>query len=200
MTQRLAQLLLVGVFLGGLFLISASLAAQDSTQPGTPKSSTIKRKNPAPSATGEKSAKDEDAAAKTANSDEGQPTKTEETKTSETKKDSDKTGDDAKKAEAKKKEDATPVVESPKLIQVPQDDSTYTPRPKIVAVFVFTNGNRIECDDYLITKDAVFINKDGQKTRYPINTVDRAATKAANESRGVDIVFPKSKSEFNLDF
>ena len=45
-----------------------------------------------------------------------------------------------------------------------------------------------------------FINKDGQKTRYPINTVNRDATRAANQSRGVDIVFPKSKSEFNLDF
>jgi len=200
MTHRLAQLLLVGVFLGGLFLISAPAAAQYSTQPDKPESSAIKRKSPAPSATDEKSAKDADTAAKTTNSDEGQPAKTEETKTSETKKDTDKTGDDANNAKAKKKEDATPVVESPKLIQVPQDDSTYTPRPKIVAVFVFTNGNRIESDDYLITKDTLFINNNGQKTRYPINTVDRAATKAANESRGVDIVFPKSKSEFNLDF
>ncbi|MDT8069410.1 MAG: hypothetical protein ROO76_14695 [Terriglobia bacterium] len=104
------------------------------------------------------------------------------------------------KSDEAKKEEAPPPPPSPKLIEVPQDSATYTPRPKVVAIFVFTNGNRIESDDYLITKDALFINKDGQKTRYPINTVDRAATKAANEGRGVDIVFPKSRSEFNLDF
>ncbi len=106
----------------------------------------------------------------------------------------------AKPGDSRKAEDAPPPVPSPKLIEVPQDDATYTPRPKVVAVFVFTNGNRIESDDYLITKDAVFINKDGKKTRYPINTIDRAATTAANEARGVVIAFPRSKSEFNLDF
>ena len=106
----------------------------------------------------------------------------------------------AKSDDAKKARDAVPVVASPKLIEVPQDDPTYVPRPKVTAIFVFTNGDRVESDEYLITKDALFVTKGGQKTRYPINTVDRSATKAANEGRGVDIVFPKSKSEFNLDF
>ncbi len=184
MTHRLAQFLLFVLLISGWFLISAPLVAQDSPQPATTKSSPVRSKKAAKTSTAEESTKDQANAAKTADSDKAQPAKT----------------DEAKKEEAKKKEDVTPVVESPKLIEVPQDDTTYTPRPKVVAVFVFTNGNRIESDDYLITKDALFINKNGRKTRYPINTIDRAATKAANASRGVDIVFPKSRSEFNLDF
>lgn len=197
MTHRVAQSVLFFLLIGGWFLITAPLAAQDSTQPAPTKSSPTKSKKTASPATANESAKEEDSAAKTGDTDKAQPAKADETKTDEAKKDDVKT-DEAKKDEEVKKEEAPPP--GPKLIEIPQDDATYTPRPKTVAVFVFTNGNRIESDDYLITKDALFINKDGQKTRYPINTVDRAATKAANQSRGVDIVFPKSKSEFNLDF
>lgn len=195
MPHRLSRILLFALFVSGWFLAAAPLAAQDSASPAPAKSSAAKSKKAAPAATGEECAKEEDSTAKTGDAEKAQAGKADEA----TKKDDTKAGE-AKKDEAKKKEDAPPVVESPKLIEVPQDDATYTPRPKTVAVFVFTNGDRIESDDYLITKDALFINKDGQKKRYPINTVDRAATKAANQGRGVDIVFPRSKSEFNLDF
>lgn len=193
MTHRVTQSLLFVFLISGWFLITAPLAAQDSTQPAPTKSSATKSKKAAPPTTAGESA---DSTAKGGDADKTQSAKTDGTKTDEAKKD-DASHGEAKKDEALKKEEAPP---SPKLIEVPQDDATYTVRPKTVAVFVFTDGTRIESDDYLITKDALFINKDGQKTRYPINTVDRAATKATNQGRGVDIVFPKSKSEFNLDF
>jgi hypothetical protein len=189
MTHRLAQFLLSVLFMSACFLIAPPLGAQDSPQPATTKSSTPKSKTTASSESSEESAKDESNAAKIAGSDKTEPARTDAVKT-----------DGGKEEDTKKNEDPQPTVESPKLIQVPQDGTTYTPRPKVTAVFVFTNGDRIESDDYLITKDALFINRDGRKTRYPINTVDRDATKAANQGRGVDIVFPKSKSEFNLDF
>lgn len=194
MTHRFAHCLLLALLVSSLSLIAAPLAAQDSPQPTATKPSTAKSKKTAAAPTSEESAKDEDKAAKAPDSDKTQPAKIDEAKMDDGKK------DDAKNDEAKKKENAPQPPPSPKLIEVPQDETTYTPRPKIVAIFVFTDGNRIESDDYLITKDALFINKDGQKTRYPINTVNRDATKAANQSRGVDIIFPKSKSEFNLDF
>lgn len=181
MTHRVSQFLLCAI-VSGLFLITTRIVAQDSPQPAATKSSTEKLKKNAPSATTQEAAKADSA--NPADSDKNPLAKPAE----------------AKKEEAKKKEDAAPAVESPKLIQVPQDETTYAQHPRVAAVFVFTNGHRIESDDYLITKDALFINKDGQKTRYQINSLDRAATKAANEGRGVDVLFPKSKSEFNLDF
>ncbi len=177
MTHRVLHFVLFALFVSALVLLPIPLVAQDSSNPVITKSSPAKSKKAVPAAN-DKSAKYEDKATSTSNSDNAE----------------------RAKPEKAKKEDAPPPPPSPKLIEIPQDDATYTPRPKVVAVFIFTNGNRIESDDYLITKDALFINKDGQKTRYPINTVDRDATKTANQSRGVDIVFPKSKSEFNLDF
>ena len=112
-------------------------------------------------------------------------------------------GDPAKDGKSGKVEKAKapePEIASPKLITIQPDDTTYTSRPKTPAVFVFKNGDKIESDDFLITREAVFINKEGKKTRYPIATIDQEATRAANEGRGVVVVFPKSKSEFNLDF
>lgn len=183
MTHRLARVLAFTVF-AGVFLFATSTYSygQDSARPRSAKRVTAKSKKVAQSRKSEESNKvaqpGEAAKAEATGANKPQPAKSDEAK----------------------KEEAPPPPPSPKLIEVPQDDTTYTPHPKVVAVFVFTNGSRIESDDYLITKDALFINKDGQKTRYPINSVDRAATKAANEGRGVDIVFPKSRSEFNLDF
>ncbi len=110
-----------------------------------------------------------------------------------------KTGNQPAKPGQPEKPKGPPPPPSPKLIEVPQTEENYTPRPKIVAIFIFKNGDRIETDNYLVTKDAVFITNGGQKTRYPIGSVDRAATQAANTQRGIVITFPKSNSEFNLD-
>jgi hypothetical protein len=177
MTHHLAKLLSFTILVGGcLATLSPRAIAQETSTDSAAKTRTAKSKK--------------HATAKQAT----EPGKA-QAPTSDAKTPATKSTDDAKKTK-----DAPPVVPSPKLIEVPQDDPTYTPRPKTTAVFVFTDGNRVESDEYLITKDALFVTKGGQKTRYPINTVDRNATKAANEGRGVDINFPKSKSEFNLDF
>ena len=190
--------MLFAVFVSA-FLLAAPVAAQDSTQESAPKPASAKGKKSAPPAATGEAATGEESPAKAEDAEKTQPGKKDDADKKEDTKADGTNKEDAKKDEAKK-EEAPPVVESPKLIEVPQGETTSTARPKIVAVFIFTNGNRIESDDYLITKDAVFINKNGQKTRYPMNTVDREATKSANQARGVDIVFPKSKSEFNLDF
>jgi hypothetical protein len=98
------------------------------------------------------------------------------------------------------KSSVPPPIQGPKLIEIPSGGEDYTPRPKTPAIFVFTSGDRIESDDYLLTKDSLFITTAGQKRRYPINTLDKTATKTANIERGIVITFPKSNSEFNLNF
>jgi hypothetical protein len=95
---------------------------------------------------------------------------------------------------------ATSRVAGPKLIEIPGGGPTSTPRPKIAAIFLFANGERIESDDYLVTKDDLFITTNGQKHRYPVKSLDQAGTKAANIERGIVITFPRTSSEFNLNF
>jgi hypothetical protein len=87
----------------------------------------------------------------------------------------------------------------PKLIEIP-GGATSTPQPKIPAIFVFADGKHIEAEDYMVTKDDLFINTNGQKQRYPIKSVDQPGTKAANIERGIVISFPRTTSEFNLNF
>jgi hypothetical protein len=88
----------------------------------------------------------------------------------------------------------------PKLIEIPGGGATSTPQPKVPAIFVFADGKHIEAEDYMVTKDDLFIVTNGQKQRYPIKSVDQPGTKAANIERGIVISFPKSNSEFNLNF
>ncbi len=91
-------------------------------------------------------------------------------------------------------------VAGPMLIEIPGGGPSSTPQPRIAAVFLFTNGDRIESEDYMVTKDDLFIVMNGEKRRYPVRSVDQPATKAANIERGIVIVFPRSNSEFNLNF
>ena len=95
---------------------------------------------------------------------------------------------------------ASSKIAGPKLIEIPGGGPTSTPRPKIAAVFLFANGDRIESDDYLVTKDDLFITTNGQKHRYPVKSLDQPGTKAANIERGIVITFPRTSSEFNLNF
>ena len=95
---------------------------------------------------------------------------------------------------------ANSKIAGPKLIEILGGGPTSTPRPKIAAVFLFANGDRIESDDYLVTKDDLFITTNGQKHRYPVKSLDQPGTKAANIERGIVITFPRTSSEFNLNF
>jgi hypothetical protein len=88
----------------------------------------------------------------------------------------------------------------PKLIEIPGGVATSTPQPRIPAVFLFADGNRIEAEDYMVTKDDLFITTNGQKQRYPVKSLDQPGTKAANIERGIVITFPRTNSEFNLNF
>jgi hypothetical protein len=91
-------------------------------------------------------------------------------------------------------------VSGPKLIEIPGGGSAPTPQPRIPAIFLFANGDRIEAEDYMVTKDDLFIAANGQKQRYPVKSLDQPGTKAANIERGIVIVFPRTNSEFNLNF
>ena len=109
-------------------------------------------------------------------------------------------GEKTEKPGAAKSAPAKVTVAGPKLIEIPGGGGTSTPRPKAPAVFIFSNGDRVESEDYLVTKEELFVTRNGQKSRYPIKSLDKAATKNANIERGIVISFPTSTSEFNLNF
>ena len=87
----------------------------------------------------------------------------------------------------------------PKLIEIPGGVATSTPQPRIPAVFLFANGNRIEAEDYMVTKDDLFITTT-DTTTLSGEVLDQPGTKAANIERGIVITFPRTSSEFNLNF
>lgn len=101
---------------------------------------------------------------------------------------------------AKEEHSESSAVAGPTLIEIPGGGPMATARPKAPAVFLFTNGDKIESDDYMLTKDDLFITTAGQKKRYPISALNQTATKTANVERGIVITFPKSSSEINLNF
>jgi hypothetical protein len=92
------------------------------------------------------------------------------------------------------------AIAGPKLIEIPGGVATSTPQPRTPALFLFANGDRLESEDYLVTKDDLFITTNGEKKRFPIKSLDQPGTKAANVERGIVITFPRSNSEFNLNF
>jgi thioredoxin-related protein len=95
---------------------------------------------------------------------------------------------------------ASSKTSGPKLIEIPGGGPTSTPQPKAPAVFLFTNGDRIEAEDYMVTKDDLFITTNGQKHSYPVRSLDKPGTRAANIERGIVVTFPTTISEFNLNF
>ncbi len=111
-----------------------------------------------------------------------------------------KAGGTSAVSSAKEERSGGAVATGPTLIEIPGGGPMSTPRPKAPAIFLFTNGEKIESEDYMLTKDYLFITTGGQKKRYPVSALDQLATKTANVERGIVITFPKSSGEINLNF
>lgn len=88
---------------------------------------------------------------------------------------------------------------APKLVEIP-GANTAVPKKLPPAIFVLSNGERIEAQRYLITADNVQINSGRQLRTIPLNEVDLAATVAANRQRGIDLHIPADGGEISLGF
>src|SRR5271165_5715314 len=74
------------------------------------------------------------------------------------------------------------------------------PKPAAPAVFILSNGQKIESGDYVITVDSVRLQQDGQERIFPLSKVNVDATVAANHERGLDLKFPDSKAQIMIRF
>lgn len=93
---------------------------------------------------------------------------------------------------------ATPV-ESPKLIEVPlPKDAVVKPQPP--ALFVLTNGEKLESRRYVLSADSLQIDVNRKQRTIPISQLNVDATVAANQQRGIDVSIPQDRSSLFVGF
>lgn len=94
---------------------------------------------------------------------------------------------------------------SPKVIEVPPArtaDSKQIVPPKATppAVFILTNGQRLEAKRYLLTQDTLQIQHGRDQQTISLDEVNLQATIAANRERGLDLQIPENKNQLMLGF
>jgi hypothetical protein len=80
------------------------------------------------------------------------------------------------------------------------DNSQPISAPTPPAIFILSNGERLQAKRYTLTVDSLRIQDDGAERTIPLSAVDVKATTALNHERGLDLDFPKSKSQMTLSF
>jgi hypothetical protein len=106
--------------------------------------------------------------------------------------------------EAEQKAVSAPVA-SPKVIEVPlqktADGKQLSPaNPVPPAVFILTNGQRVEAKQYLLTQDMLQIQHGRDQQNIPLNQVNLEATIAANQARGIALQIPENRNHLTLGF
>lgn len=73
-------------------------------------------------------------------------------------------------------------------------------QPTPPAVFILSNGDRLETARYLVTVNSVRVEQNGMQRNIPLNELNVDETLAANRARGLNIKFPTDKSQIMLGF
>lgn len=84
---------------------------------------------------------------------------------------------------------ATPPADQPPVI-----------KPAPPAIFILTNGERIESDHYVLKTDSVQLQDKGVERSIPIKQLNVNATMSENNERGLHLMFPTSTSQITLSF
>ena len=72
--------------------------------------------------------------------------------------------------------------------------------PTPPAVFILSNGDRLESSKYVLTVDSLHVQQGETQRSIPLSALNMDATLAANRARGVDLKVPTSKSQIMLGF
>lgn len=80
----------------------------------------------------------------------------------------------------------------------PGQEATAKPAPP--AVFILSNGQRVESDHYVLTTEGVRLQDKGAERTIPMKELNVSATKTANEERGLHLMFPTSTSQMTISF
>ena len=99
------------------------------------------------------------------------------------------------------------------VVDIPSQDSKATSRdkntgvdhqtaaaPKPAAIFILSNGERLESDNYILNHDSVQLMQNGAPRTIQMSAINIQATVAANKQRGIDLKVPADKSQMVLSF
>jgi len=84
--------------------------------------------------------------------------------------------------------------------EIPGKKKPAPAHPTPPAVFVLSNGDRLETARYLVTVNSVRVEQDGAQRTIPLSDLNMDATVAANKERGLNIKFPTDKTQIMLGF
>ncbi len=72
--------------------------------------------------------------------------------------------------------------------------------PMAPAVFILSNGDRLESSQYLVTFDSLKVQQGGTQRTIPRSAVNWNATLAANHQRGVELKLPNNRYQVTIGF
>ena len=87
-----------------------------------------------------------------------------------------------------------------KVIEVPRMRNTRPAKPIPETIFVLSNGERLESNRYTIGALYLRVEVGGEERTIAVAELDRKATMAANQGRGVDLKIPTNGSEVFVAF
>lgn len=73
-------------------------------------------------------------------------------------------------------------------------------KPVPAAVFILSNGERLESGDYVMTNDSLRLDQKGTQRTIPLSSLNVNATVAANRERGLDLKIPSNKGQMTISF
>jgi peroxiredoxin len=88
----------------------------------------------------------------------------------------------------------------PQLINVAPVHSAVLAKPIPKTVFVFTDGEQLEADHYILYSKFLHVTAEGQDRSIPFSALNIQKTVAVNRERGINVKFPTSGSEVFLAF
>jgi hypothetical protein len=93
-----------------------------------------------------------------------------------------------------------PPPEAPRLTEVPQAQERPVSKPLPPALFVFTNGKKVETSRYMLTAASLELEVGRQQRTVPLSALDVDATIAANRERGIDLKIPSNRNSVSVGF
>jgi hypothetical protein len=94
---------------------------------------------------------------------------------------------------------------SPKVIEVPWEKTAdgkqvSAANPVPPAVFILTNGQRVEAKQYLLTQEMLQVQHGRDRQTIPLREINLEATIAANQARGIELQIPENRNQLTLGF
>lgn len=86
------------------------------------------------------------------------------------------------------------------VIEIPVAAHPGAVKPSLPAMFVLTNGERLEAQRFVLTVSSLSVNIGRRERVVPVEALDLDATTAANRERGVNLQIPTDHNEISLSF